>query len=155
MCGNPCRCGVGAGELPAAWLQMNCSFSHSLLQFTIHSPGVMQSLRVSEQGRLKPRLFDTSLAFLTVPLFLTSSVHTSGISTEQLSKYQRAAREGEDYWSPGHADILREDMRSQKLDWLCSSLELFYHCPTFSICTPFPSVQPQLSRWSCDMEWPS
>lgn len=146
MCGNPC-CG---SCLPAVWLQMNRSFSHSLLQFTKHSPGVMHSLQVSERG-LKPQLSDTPLWLLSLPLPFTPVPYAP---TEWLSKYQHAAREGDKNWAWGQAGICGEQTQSNELDWLCSNLESSLPNPSnFPVDTPLLSVQSPLSSYG--MEWPS
>lgn len=98
---EPLRCvGIHAGEAVCSVAANEpLVFPQPVAIYKAHS-GVMHSLQVSEQG-LKPRMFDT-LAPLTAPPFLTSSICTSGTATERLSEYQHAAREGDENWgSPG------------------------------------------------------
>lgn len=96
---EPLRCvGILARETAPSVAADRLLISHCLLQFTNHSPGGSHAKQSIRQGGVKPRLFDTPSAFLTASLFLTSSICTSGISTVRLSKYQRAARKGEENW---------------------------------------------------------
>lgn len=151
---EPLRCvGIHAGEAVCSVAANEpLVFPQPVAIYKAHS-GVMHSLQVSEQG-LKPRMFDT-LAPLTAPPFLTSSICTSGTATEWLSEYQHAAREGDENWgSPGMQAFLES---KGKADWTGLAAAGSHPCPTpqnFPVDTPLPSVQPLLSKHSCDTEWP-
>jgi hypothetical protein len=115
MCGNPCP-----GETARGAAANELFISHSLLQFTSHSPSVTQSCEDQNRKDWSPgcltllRLSSRHLRFSPVPYAPQEFLLCGCLNTSMQPERERRAG------VLRHAGILREHMGSQELDWLCS-----------------------------------
>lgn len=136
-------CSVAANEL--------LIFPQPIAIYKEHSPGILHSLQVSEQGQ-KPPSFDTPLWLPSSPLPFSPVPYAPQEFLNCLNTSMQPEREMRT-GVLGQAGVLREQREAE--NWTGFAAASNHPCPPPPVGTPLLLVQPLLSKCSCDIEWPS